>query len=386
VKPFHRIALVSAVIGLGASVAATSSVSHASETSDTSSTGTCALSAILEPCDNFVLFGARVMGYGDGTWQNQTLDADSRYGRQVDVVHNYHAPDSVPVPLVHNANKPKSIGMQEEYFATHGRILFLNFRAGNDWNEVANTANKDDIIDAAAENVARIKGSAKYKVMLTLFHEPEDDATSGGDDPDGDGNPGGSGCAEYKGDSKYPGNTPENYRKMWHKVQDRFKEKGADNVVWVMTYQALEKWDCLTKAMWPGDDRVDWVGYDPYTRRPSGGLGDVTRFAQHLINSSDATHHFTDKPWILTEYGSVCEGNSQPAADFYDQVRGLIDAGTYPKLKGLLMFDVLNARSDYRTYYACPPSIDEPAPVDEDEQKAFNRLAQDELMFTLPKE
>ena len=56
------------------------------------------------------------------------------------------------------------------------------------------------------------------------------------------------------------------YVNMWHNVRSRFDALGVDNVVWAMNYTGYVTGHCLTKDLWPGNDYVDWVMWDPYPK------------------------------------------------------------------------------------------------------------------------
>jgi len=68
--------------------------------------------------------------------------------------------------------------------------------------------------------------------------------------------------------SKSENNTPENYRKMWWNIQDVFEENGVTNVVWVVdfadTHCTREDESHNCNALWPGDDRVDWLMFNSF--------------------------------------------------------------------------------------------------------------------------
>ena len=82
------------------------------------------------------------------------------------------------------------------------------------------------------------------------------------------------------------GNTPSNYRKMYARIQDVFVAQNVSNAVWLVDYSAqISKNATLANAasgcvddshctalgavvaLWPGNDRVDWVRYLPQKRR-----------------------------------------------------------------------------------------------------------------------
>ncbi len=312
----------------------------------------CGLNAKLVPtCARQALFGAWTGGY-PGNWEQRTRAADGRYGRRVDVVHSYHAPGNSPVPF--EAADP--IGAAERRFTAEGRVVLANFKPGLDFAGAATGAH-DAVIRKAAQN---IKSLAPHKVMLALFHEPENDLS------------GGAHCTSYK--STRPGNTPANYRAMWQRAHDIFVSAGVTNVVWVMNYMSLAKWDCAVKDVWPGNNLVDWVAYDPYPT--NGTLGDVSRFPKLLAALTDTTHAFTGKPYMLAEFGSIsCD--QQATYTFYGRLKAAVDAGTVPNLRGLVVFDAqtaVTAGTDIRTRYDCHGGLDQR------EQTEFDRLATDPLL------
>ena len=63
---------------------------------------------------------------------------------------------------------------------------------------------------------------------------------------------------------------------MWHNVRARFDALGVTNVVWVMNYMGWKDWNCVVKDLWPGNDYVDWVMWDPYPKNATW-----TSFVEH---------------------------------------------------------------------------------------------------------
>jgi hypothetical protein len=162
---------------------------------------------------------------------------------------------------------------------------------------------------------------------------------------------------------------------MWRHTRDVFNAQGVTNVVWVMNYMGFQNWDCMVNDLWPGDDLVDWIGYDPYST--DGSVTTVTRFASVLKQNTDNNHRYTSKPYLLAEYGVRSCDPAQTHA-YYDNLRGLVDARTVSNLRGLVVFDSAGSGDnavDYRVGYDCAGSAD-PA-----EQASFNRLAADPDLF-----
>ena len=95
---------------------------------------------------------------------------------------------------------------------------------------------------------------------------------------------------------------------MWHNVRARFDALGITNVVWVMNFMGYEGWNCVENAVWPGNDFVDWVMWDPYPRNATWAYH-VGGFYNWLTTHSDAEHNYLSKPWGLAEFGN--NGTSQ---------------------------------------------------------------------------
>ncbi|MGD9999677.1 MAG: hypothetical protein AB7U39_22385 [Ilumatobacteraceae bacterium] len=160
-------------------------------------------------------------------------------------------------------------------------------------------------------------------MLLALFHEPEDDVSGGA-----------SGCTSYKGSS----GTPADYRAMWRNVRERFAARGVTNAVFVMNYMGAPQWDCMVDDLWPGDDLVDWVMWDPYSESTPWSQT-VGRFYGFLEASTDAAHHYTSKPWGLGEWGVWRGATQEFTYRFYDDARASISANEFPRLKLYSVFD-----------------------------------------------
>jgi hypothetical protein len=275
------------------------------------------------------------------------LAHEQRIGRQLDIVHEYLGPGAVlPADVVTLAGRP-------------GTIALVNWRVANVWaNADGRSATVNAQIDAMANS---IKALGETRIMLTVFHEPENDISPGGD----------PGCPStpFHGSS----GTTASYVDMWHNVRARFDALGVGNVVWVMNYMGWQGWFCVTRALWPGNDYVDWLMWDPYPRNATW-TNFVNSFYNHLIANNDATHDFLSKPWGLAEFGYV--GSSQAAAyAMYDDMRRTLHENVHPKLKAYVVWDQHTSTShDDRVGY------DENGVADPVEQQHYNAFANDPMM------
>jgi hypothetical protein len=275
------------------------------------------------------------------------LAHEARIGRQLDIVHEYLGVGAVlPAEVVAMAKRP-------------GTMALVNWKPATQW---ATGDGRNATVNAQIDRMANsVKALGETKIFLTVFHEPENDVSPGGDPA----------CptAPFHGSS----GTSASYVAMWHNVRARFDALGVDNVVWVMNYMGWKDWNCAVKGLWPGNAYVDWLMFDPYPRNATW-TNFVNSFYNHLLATSDAAHNYLSKPWGLAEFGYI--GSSQTAAyAMYAEMRRNLANGVHPKLKAYVVWDQHTSSShDDRVGY------DENGVADPQEQAAYNAFANDPLM------
>jgi chitodextrinase len=298
--------------------------------------------------------GAAANGYpGVSGTGGQILAHEQRIGRQLDIVHLYTSPGLM------------ELSADSVMFATRpDTILSVTWQPASRWADAnGNNATTNANIDRMADSINAL-GSAK--IMLSINHEPEDDVSGGG-----------VGCAANK---TYVGRmgTPPEFRAMWRTVRERFDAKGVDNVVWVLNYMGYSGWDCIVDDLYPGNDVVDWIKWDPY-----GEFVDfeslIGRFYDYLGRNSNATHNYLSKPWGLAEWGSWHNATQEHAYLLNRTAKVAVEANRFPRLKAYSVFDVSgtcriaydrNGRYDsvelglYREYASSPVFRDPPEQPD----------------------
>ena len=204
----------------------------------------------------------------------------------------------------------------------HNRVLLENWKPATDktWAQTAAGA-ADSRIDAEA---AYLKSHFNLPFYLTIWHEPENDvnATAGS------------------------GMTVADYQAMYRHVILRLRADGADKFVSVMNYMGFGKWDTMLNGLYPGDDVVDWIAYDPYqTNNASGASGhDFADMVNRPYQTSPgfytwATTTHPSKPVMLGEWGGLYNpANPTGQADFFHSVTTEINS--FPALKALVYFDI----------------------------------------------
>ena len=207
-----------------------------------------------------------------------------------------------------------------------------------------------------------IKSLGSTKIMLVIHHEPEKNISAGGS----------ASCPNlsFNGTS---GSTTD-YVGMWRNVRARFDALGVDNVVWVMNYMGYPTWDCVVEDLWPGNDYVDWVMWNPYPRNTSWTLR-IGHFYDLLTAKSDAEHDFLSKPWGLGEFGY--QGTNQAVGyATYAEARANINNGVHPKLKAYVVWDnKISTSLDNRVGYTLG-GVKDPL-----EQTHYNALVNDPMLM-----
>jgi hypothetical protein len=329
------IACVGTLIGLGYLA---TGYSHAAN---------CTISSTLvNACRPWI--GAAVRGDPQTTQdsQSQVSHYEQNIGHPIDVVHFYNGVGS------------DVLSSDALYFANRANTyLYQNWKPSATW---AGISGNNTGIDTMATS---IKSLGSKKIFLTLWHEPENDVSSGGD----------SNCPNvtYKGTT----GTVSDYRNMWAYVENRFAADGVTNVVWVMNYMSYQPWDCLVPDLWPGNNLVDWVTWDSYsTSDSSTWVNTVGRFYTILTNDNTATHDFESKPWGLGEWGDCLTTDQAHVDQYYDDAKSALDSNTYPRLKMYLNFA---STSGPGAGLGCLPDYSHAGAYDPTEQQYFNHFADD---------
>jgi hypothetical protein len=271
----------------------------------------CRVDTRLVP-DCGLLWGVAPGAFTDQPASQALRKFESTTGRTADILHSYHRGDEV-FPTADELAVVKS----------GRRILFANWKVawGTTWANVA-SGGQDARIDRLAKRLKSFPG----KLFLALHHEPENDV-----------NPNGGGM------------TATDFAAMYRHTVERLRAEGVTNVVFVMVYMAYEPW-CVQPwfgKLWPGDDVVDWVGFDPYLFAKPGGYGHGD-FAYLVNHSSDpkrwpgfyswVTKAHGSKPLMIAEWG-VYEYHADPKQKAWIFSTVGRQLGRFPAIKALVYFD-----------------------------------------------
>jgi len=281
-------------------------------------TGSCSVSALLVPeCGAWFGSTANPTG-GEQTATDAVAREEGQLGRDLGIVHVYHVgAQSWPTPTeVALATDP-----------AHPRTLMVNWKPeeGTTWAEVAAGA-EDRLIDDTAARITDRLGSTPF--FLALHHEPENELQGAGS-----------------------GFTPADYVAMLRHVVQRLRGAGVSHAVVVWDVMGFAGWGDrgLYPDLYPGDDVVDWIGYDPYSH---GGRA-LDEFANARGTTFPgfytwATTAHPGKPLMLAEFGVESTSVAERVSVFSSLAA---TAATMPALKAFLYFnhgpDSVTGTNDY---------------------------------------
>ncbi len=232
-------------------------------------------------------------------------------GRASDILHFYHSGSQLfptATDIAHSQSEGKN------------QILMENWKPelGNSWAQVAaGVPAVDQEIDNEA---AYIKANYTKKFFLSVHHEPENEVIE---------TPG-------------SGYTAADYAAMYRHVVLRLKADGVTNAVFVMDYMGYSKWceQPWFADLYPGNDVVDWIAYDPYSSANGTFAG--------MVNSTDgtkwggfynwATTAHPGMPLMLAEWGvTEVTNNVNGKANFFNAMPAAENA--FPAIKALVYWN-----------------------------------------------
>ncbi len=126
-------------------------------------------------------------------------------------------------------------------------------------------------------------------------------------------------------------NAPEDFIAAWRRVVERFRQAGAENVLWVwsphVAYEGYERF-------YPGDDVVDWVATGALNYGTVAYWSKWWSFEEIFGSKYEALAGF-GKPIMIAEFGSLRVGGDQ--SDWYR--KALADLPErYPQVRSVLFF------------------------------------------------
>jgi hypothetical protein len=313
---------VLAACGGSSKTPAPSPSSSASSASPSASTSTQAggCSTLLEGPTCKVLWGTSAEG-GSVSGLEQTM------GRKFDVIYFFDSIDSGDLPsaderAVVDNGQTLHINLESRQFAKPGRPEVR-------WSAVA-AGDFDATLKSAAKGLAALD----KPFFITFDHE-----------------------ADGKAKLKARG-TPAQFVAAWRHIRQVFRAAGATQAIWTWVVTGYPPNFPTVLKLYPGNDAVDWISWDPYDSRgcQNGDVGSdppqtfeeiAAPFYQWLATTGVRNGISLDKPYMISETGSAYDSKQpQATAAFYQSIPAGLRA--LPRIRAVTIWDQDAGDCDYR--------------------------------------
>jgi hypothetical protein len=267
--------------------------------------GTCTVSDLLVPSCGAWLGASTAASSGQKNSADYATGLDQYEaiaGNVPDILHFYKSgaakfPNAAEIAMANRPGKQRS-------------LLLYNWKpTSGPWSDVAKGS-----ADSAIATVAASLKAYPHKLFLTIWHEPENDVGAAG-------------------------RSEADYVSMYRYVVTKLRSLGVTNAVFVMNYMGFSGWSGMVDPLWPGNDVVDWIAYDPYGFKSHHDFGEFLDTASKSWPGfySWATAKAPGKPIMLAEWGFDLR-ETTAAPQILDGAVPIIQS-RFPMLKALVYWN-----------------------------------------------
>lgn len=133
--------------------------------------------------------------------------------------------------------------------------------------------------------------------------------------------------------------SPANFIEAWRRFHQISKQKKADNVIWVLSFNTTNSVTTPYAELFPGDDYVDWVAIDGYNwgnTHPWAGWASFNgTFKQSYIELTA----LTDKPVMISEVNSAPSGTGGDKATWLTDMLETQIPKEFPNIQAIIIFN-----------------------------------------------
>lgn len=276
-------------------------------------TGPCApTDTLVPPCGAW--WGAYVPYAANGSLKDAVLGFEKRIGRKLDLVYNYHDMSGTELDGQLLTPDEQELGRDRLLMLAWESTVWTEPHHENwsetqlGWKNIASGKYDEEILDP---QIRRIKAYGK-RVFFSFDQETDARIKEGA-------------------------GTPAEFVAAYRHLHDRFRELGADNVVWVWTVSGYLGSAKEMKALYPGDEYVDWIAMDQYNYY---GCHDTTDWKDFLRSQRPSYEwlraNVSDtKPVMLAEFATAPDAaDPTRQRDWYARIPA--DVKKLPEVKALV--------------------------------------------------
>ncbi|MFD7685334.1 glycoside hydrolase family 26 protein [Streptomyces sp. NPDC059781] len=276
-------------------------------------TGACApTDTLVPPCGAW--WGAYVPYAANGSLKDAVLGFEERIGRRLDLVYNYHDMSGTELDGQLLTPDEQELGRDRLLMLAWESTVWTEPHHENwtetqlGWKNIASGKYDEEIIDP---QIRRLKAYGK-RVFFSFDQETDARIKEGA-------------------------GTPAEFVAAYRHLHDRFRELGADNVVWVWTVSGYLGSAKEMKALYPGDEYVDWIAMDQYNYY---GCHDTTDWKDFLRSQRPSYEWLRanvtdDKPVMLAEFATAPDADDPGRQrDWYTGIPGAVKK--LPEVKALV--------------------------------------------------
>ncbi|MEU9578421.1 glycoside hydrolase family 26 protein [Streptomyces chilikensis] len=230
---------------------------------------------------------------------------EDRIGRRLDIVYTYHDMSEVTASRLEGqllTEQERRLGRDRMLLLSWESKVWGGARAEQPrWSDIAAGEYDAGVIDVQARRIKEYGERNDGRRVFLSF--------------------------DLEMDTRVPDNgTAGQFVSAWRHVHDRFRRLGVDNVIWTWITTGHPGHHDLIEELYPGDDYVDWIGYNQYNYYRCHRTGwmsfEETQTPVHRwirANLSD------EKPLMLSEFGSAHDtGRPSRQARWYREVPGVL--------------------------------------------------------------
>jgi hypothetical protein len=137
--------------------------------------------------------------------------------------------------------------------------------------------------------------------------------------------------------------TDAEYASAAQHIHNVFVAQGATNVIWVFKPSGYQtQFPTRMNALYPGDQYVDWIGFDPYGNTSASDTAEYVLSTKYpMVNWATVTKSGSHtKPMMMAEWGKrEVSGQPNAKAQFFADMRALLKSPPYDIIKAAVYFN-----------------------------------------------